>query len=174
MNSSPQYLQGAPIKAGRDSTFNVPIEDRYFEDYTVGLVQEFGTTTITEEEVINFAKRFDPQIFHTDPDGAKKTHFGGIIASGWYTCALTMRLLFDNYLPRMANIASPGVNEIRWIRPVRPGDEISVRATVTGARTSRSKPEREILTSFVEVINQEGEVVMTLQILSIMLRRAGK
>ncbi|MGB5197563.1 MAG: MaoC family dehydratase [Candidatus Deferrimicrobium sp.] len=157
-----------------NSISNVPIKDRYFEDYTVGLVQECGTIAITEDEVINFARRFDPQIFHTDPENAKKTHFAGIIASGWHTCGLVMRLLVDNYLSKVANIASPGVDEIRWIRPVRPGDELSVRAIVLAARTSRSKPERGIFTYSVEVINQGGEVVMTMKVLSIMLRRGGK
>ena len=87
-----------------------PIEDRYFEDYVVGSVHEFGAITVTEEEVIDFAKRFDPETFHIDPQGAKKTRFGGIIASGWHTCALVMRLFVDNYLSKVASLASPGVD----------------------------------------------------------------
>jgi len=148
-----------------------PIEDRYFEDYVVGSVHKFGAIAITEEEVIDFAKRFDPQTFHIDPQGAKKTRFGGIIASGWHTSALVMRLFVDNYLSKVANLASPGVDELRWIRPVRPGDDLSIRVTVLDARPSRSKPECGILTFFIEVTNQRGEVVMTMKSVSIMLRR---
>ena len=148
-----------------------PAEDRYFEDYVVGSVHEFGATPVTEEEVIDFAQRFDPQSFHVDPEKAKKSIFGSIIASGWHTCAIAMRLFVDHYLSRVANLASPGVDEIRWVRPVRPGDELSIRVTVLDARQSRSKPERGIVTSLTEVVNQQGEVVMTMKGLSIMLRR---
>lgn len=148
-----------------------PIEDRYFEDYVVGSVHEFGAIAVTEEEVLNFARRFDPQTFHIDPQGAKKTRFGGIIASGWHTCALAMRLFVDNYLSKVSSIASPGVDELRWIKPVRPGDELSIRVTVLGGRPSRSKPECGILTTFIEANNQRGEVVMTMKNISIMLRR---
>lgn len=148
-----------------------PIEDRYLEDYVVGSVHEVGTFSVTEKEVINFAKRFDPQTFHMDPEGAKKTRFGGIIASGWHTCALVMRLLVDNYLSKVANITSPGVDEIRWIKPVRPGDELSIRATVLATRPFRSRPESGLMTYSVEVINQGREVVMTMKAMGIMLRR---
>ncbi len=148
-----------------------PAEDRYFEDYVVGSTHEFGAIPVTEEEVIDFAQRFDPQSFHVDPEKAKKSIFGGIIASGWHTCAIAMRLFVDHYLSRVANLASPGVDEIRWVRPVRPGDELSIRVTVLDARQSRSKPERGIVTSLTEVVNQRGEVVMAMKGLSIMLRR---
>ncbi len=152
----------------------MPIKDRYFEDYVVGSVQEAGVIAITEEEVIDFAKRFDPQIAHVDPQEAKKKRFGGIIASGWHTAALAMRLFVDNCLSEVSSIASPGVDELRWIRPVRPGDELSIRVTVLDARPSRSKPEYGILTTFMETINQRGEVVMTSKNISIMLRRGVK
>jgi len=151
-----------------------PIEDRYLEDYVVGSVHEVGTISVTEKEVIDFAKRFDPQTFHMDPQGAKKTRFGGIIASGWHTCALVMRLLVDNYLSKVANITSPGVDEIRWIKPVRPGEELSIRATVLAIRPFRSRPESGLMTYSVEVINQGREVVMTMKAMGIMLRRGCK
>ena len=151
-----------------------PIEDRYFEDYVVGSVHEFGAITVTEEEVIDFAKRFDPETFHIDPQGAKKTRFGGIIASGWHTCALVMRLFVDNYLSKVSSIASPGVDELCWIRPVRPGDELSIRVTALEGRPSRSKPGYGILTTFIEANNQRGEVMMTMKNISIMLRRGLK
>ena len=144
-----------------------PIEDRYFEDYVVGSVHEFGAIAVTEEEVIDFAKRFDPQ-------GAKKTRFGGIIASGWHTSALVMRLFVDNYLSKVSSIASPGVDELCWIRPVRPGDELSIRVTALEGRPSRSKPGYGILTTFIEANNQRGEVMMTMKNISIMLRRGLK
>lgn len=151
-----------------------PIEDRYFEDYVVESVHEFGAIRVTEEEVIDFARRYDPQIFHVDPQGAKKSRFGGIIASGWQTSALAMRLLVDNYLSKVASLASPGVSELCWTRPVRPGDDLSIRVTVLDARLSRSRPEAGILTFFVEMVNQRREVVMTMKSISIMLRRDGK
>lgn len=147
------------------------INDRYFEDYVVGLVQKFWAIPVTEEEIVDFARRFDPQVIHLDPEGAKKKRFGGIIASGWHTSSLAMRLFVDNYISKVANPVSPGVDELRWIRPVRPGDELSIQVTVLDARQSRSKPECGILTFFIEVANQRGEVVMTMKSISIMLRR---
>ena len=156
------------------SAFTVPIEDRYFEDYAVGSVHEFGAVAVEEAEVIAFARRFDPQVFHVDPEAAKKSAFGGLIASGWHTGSLTMRLLVDHYISHVASLGSPGVDELRWLRPVRPGDTLSVRVTVTEARPSRSKPDRGIVRSFVEVFNGDREVVMTLSALTLILRRPAR
>ncbi len=155
-------------------TFIVPIEDRYFEDYVVGLVHEFGSITVEEEEIIDFAKRFDPQVFHTDPEVAKKTSFGGLVASGWHTGGLVMRLLVENYFSKVANLSSPGLDEVRWTKPVRPCDELSVRATVQMAKRSQSKPDRGVLRTLIEVMNQRHEMVMTMKITSIMLCRETK
>jgi acyl dehydratase len=152
-------------------SFNVPIEDRYFEDYVVGLVHESGSITVEEEEIIDFAKRFDPQVFHTDPEGAKKTSFGGLVASGWHTSGLVMRLLVENYFSKVANLSSPGLDEVRWLKPVRPFDKLSVRATVQMAMQSRTKPDRGVLRSLIEVMNQRHETVMTMILISIMLCR---
>jgi acyl dehydratase len=141
--------------------FTTPQEDRYFEDYLPGTIHEFGSITIGEAEVIAFARTFDPQPFHTDPEAAKQSDFGGLIASGWHTVSLTMRLLVDYYFSRVAGLGSPGVDELRWRKPVRPGDTISVRVTILEAKPSRSKPDRGMIRHYVEALNQHGEVVMT-------------
>jgi acyl dehydratase len=142
-------------------TFSTSGEDRYFEDYLPGAVHEFGSVTINEAEIIEFARRFDPQPFHIDLEAAKQSAFGGLIASGWHTASLTMRLLVDNYISRVASLGSPGADEIRWRRPVRPGDTLSVRVTVTESKLSRSKPGQGTIRSYVETLNQDREVVMT-------------
>jgi acyl dehydratase len=153
------------------AAFSTSIEDRYFEDYEIGAVHEFGSITVKEAEILDFAHRFDPQIFHTDPEAAKKTAYGGLIASGWHTSSLMMRLLVDNYISKVASLGSPGIDELRWIKPVRPGDELSVRVTVLEANRSRSKPDRGAIRSFVEVVNQRGEIVMTVKAINLMLLR---
>ena len=140
-----------------------PIEDRYFEDYPEGAVHEFGSIRVEEDEVIGFAQRFDPQPFHTDPETAKQSIYGRLIASGWHTAAIMMRLLVEHYLSRVASLGSPGVDELRWLKPVYPGDELSVRVTILEATRSRSKPDRGIVRSYIEVLNQHGEVVMTVK-----------
>jgi acyl dehydratase len=144
-----------------NSTFNPPADDRYFEDYAPGSVYEFGSIVMEEKEMIDFAMRYDPQTFHTDPDAARKTVFGGLIASGWHTGAVSMRLIVDHYLSRVASLGSLGIDEVRWFKPVRPGDELSIRVTVLQARLSQSKPDRGIVQSLVEVMNQNREVVMS-------------
>lgn len=143
------------------SVFDPPIDDRYFEDYKVGSAYEFGSVVVEEEDIIDFARRFDPQAFHLDRQKAKESPFGGLIASGWHTAALTMRLLVDHYISRVAGIGSPGSGPIRWLKPVRPGDELSIRVTVIKAAEHRTKPDRGIVKSLVETVNQRGEVVMT-------------
>jgi acyl dehydratase len=148
--------------------FTVPVEERYFEDYVAGSSHEFGSIVVEEAEIIAFGKRFDPQVFHTDPAAAKETIFGGLIASGWHTAGLMMRLIVDHYLSHVASLASPGIDELRWHVPVRPGDELSLRVTITEARRSRSKPDRGIVHTFVEVLNQERKVVMSMKAMNIM------
>ena len=152
-------------------TFPSPATDRWFEDYEPGSVHETGSIRVDEDEVLAFGRRFDPQVFHTDVEAAKGTEYGGLIASGWHTAALMMRLYTDHYLSKVATLVSPGVDELRWLAPVRPGDEISLRVTVAEARPSRSKPDRGIVRSKVEVLNQRGEVVMTVSALNFILRR---
>jgi acyl dehydratase len=137
--------------------------ERYFEDYVPGMVEEFGGVVVEEAEIIDFGKRFDPQEFHTDPAGAARGPFGGLIASGWHTGALMMRMFADHYLSKASSLGSPGIDELRWPRPVRPGDTLRVRVTVLDARVSRSKPDRGIVNTLAEVLNQSGEVVMSLK-----------
>ena len=151
--------------------FSRPISDRYFEDYVEGDVHRFGTIVVEADEVIAFAKRFDPQTMHTDPKAAKSGPFGGLIASGWHTAGLMMRLYVEHYLTHVASLASPGLDELRWLKPVRPGDTLSVRVTVLTTVPSRSKSDRGAVTSFVEVINQTDEVAMTLNVLNIIAKR---
>ena len=153
------------------STFHVPTENRYFEDYLVGSVHEFGSIAVEQDEVIAFAKRFDPQVFHTDPESATNTIFNGLIASGWHTAGLMMRLFADHFLSKVASLGSPGVDELRWNKPVRPGDELSVRVTVLEARSSRTKPDRGIVHSFIEVMNQNRDVVMSMKAVNIFFCR---
>lgn len=151
---------GRPI---HDSSFTTPPEKRYFEDYVAGTVHRFGTIAVAEEEVLAFGRRYDPHDFHTDPEAARESVYGGLIASGWHTAALMMRLYADHYLSHVASLGSPGVDELRWLKPVRPGDDLSIRVTVREARRSRSQPGRGIVRSFVEVLNQEEEVVMSVK-----------
>ncbi len=154
-----------------DETFTTPIEDRCLEDYVVGSVSEFGSITVEEAEIIDFARRFDPQAFHTDPEAAKRSIYGGLIASGWHTAGMMMRLLVEHYLPSARSLGSPGIDELRWTKPVRPGDKLSVRVTVLEANRSHSKPDRGVLQSFIEVLNQNREVVLTLKAVNFMLCR---
>lgn len=143
--------------------FSSPPSDRYFEDYEVGASYEFAPVPVTEAEIVEFAERFDPQTFHIDPARAERSIYGGIIASGWHTGSIAMRLLVENFLSSVASMGSPGVDELRWPRPVRPGDELSLRVTVLEARRSESKPDRGIVKSHSEVFNQHGEVVMEMK-----------
>ena len=151
-----------------NSVFDPPIDDRYFEDYRVGSIYEFGSIVVQEADILDFAARFDPQSFHMDREKAKESPFGGLIASGWHTAALTMRLLVDHYISTVAGIGSPGSGPIRWLKPVRPGDELSIRVTVLKAVRHHTKPDRGIVRSLVETMNQHGEVVMTRTAIGIM------
>ena len=145
--------------------------DRWFEDYVTGAVHELGTVTVDADEVLEFARRFDPQPIHSDPGFAARGPFGGIIASGWHTGSLVMRLYALNYLSPASSLASPGMDELRWPRPVRPGDTLSVRVTVEEARASASKPDRGVVRSLIEVLNQGGEPVMTMRVVNMIARR---
>lgn len=143
----------------------------YLEDHVPGSVYEFGSIEVDEKEIVDFASRYDPQVFHTDPEAAKKTSFGGLVASGWHTATLAMRLLVDHRLSHLANLGSPGVDELRWLRPVRPGDKLSIRLTILEVRPSESKPDRGVVKGLVEVLNQAGEVVTSWKGVNIVLRR---
>ena len=146
-------------------------EGRYFEDYVPGAVFSGGTIAVTESDIIDFARRYDPQPMHTDPDFAARGRFGGLIASGWHTGAMMMRLLADNFLSPASSLASPGLDELRWHLPVRPGDVLSLRITILEARPSRKNPEQGVVRSLVEVLNQTGAAVMSLKPISLVRRR---
>jgi len=144
---------------------------RYFEDYVPGFTVDCGSVSVSEAEIIAFAKEFDPQPFHVDPVGAADGPFGGLIASGWHTTSLTMRQLVDHWISPESSLGAAGVDEIRWPRPVRPGDTLHVRATVLEARRSNSKPDRGIIRSVAEVTNQDGDTVMRLTAINFVLAR---
>jgi acyl dehydratase len=154
------------------SHFALPAGDRYFEDYAPGSVFEYGEVRVDEAAIIEFARRFDPQDMHVDPEKSASGRFGGLIASGWHTVALMMRLLADNFLPREASLASPGIDELRWLQPVRPGDVLRIRVSVLDATRSRSRPDRGMVRTLVEVLNQRGEVAMSLKPMNIIACRS--
>ena len=154
-----------------DSDFAAPADDRYFEDYTAGAVYEYGHIAVTEAQIIEFARRFDPQPIHADPDFAATGPFGGLIASGWHSAGILMRMIADHYLSRVASLASPGIDELRWPAPVRPGDSLRLRATIVEARPSRSKPDRGLVRTRAELINQDDQVVLSLIAMNILLCR---
>ena len=132
----------------------------YFEDFDIDQRISFGRYTVTQDEIVQFAKRYDPQAFHVDERDSLTVELGGVMASGWHTTAIFMRLAVDAYLAGAAVLTSPGVDELRWLAPVRAGDIISGEAIVEGARRSTSKPDRGILTTGVVLWNQREEEVL--------------
>lgn len=146
--------------------------EQFFEDYVPGSIRTFGTILVREEEIVEFARRYDPQIFHTDPDAARKTIYGGLVASGWHTAAMAMRLIVEHYLSPVSSMGSPGVDELRWLAPVRPGDKLSVRVSILETKRSSSKPDRGVVRSLVEVLNQDMTMVMSWKGLGIFLCRS--
>jgi acyl dehydratase len=143
----------------------------YFEDYVPGRTADCGSFSISEAEIISFAKEYDPQLFHTDPVRAAAGPFGGLIASGWQTTSMMMRLLVEHFVSPQTGLGAAGVDDIRWPKPVRPGDTLHVRATVLEARRSKSKPDRGIVRSLAEVTNQHGETVMRMTAINFVLAR---
>ena len=135
----------------------------YYEDLALTPSNDLGTRTVSREDIIRFAREFDPQPFHVDEEAAKKSPYGGLIASGWMTCAMVMRMMCDGYLAESASLGSPGIDNLRWLKPVRPGDTISVLRKTLEARKSASKPDMGIVKSLWEVSNQHGELVMTME-----------
>lgn len=165
MAATPPEARHVPAPPGRSST------RLHFEDFPPGDVRESPARTVTREEILAYAREFDPQPFHVDEAAAAQTIYGGLIASGWHTLAIHMRLMWESFLKDTVSLGSPGVDEIRWLKPVRPGDTLWVRFTVLEAVPSRSKPDRGIVRSRSEVFNQRGEVVMTLRGLGMFGRR---
>jgi acyl dehydratase len=144
---------------------------RYFEDFTPGQVFDMGPRRVSEDEIVAFASRYDNQDFHTDPEAAKRSAFGGIVASGWHTIALCMRMMADGYLRGAASQGSPGVDEVRWLVPVRPGDELRYRGAVREAVPSRSRDDRGIVHFDFTLTNQRGERVLTMKAMQMFARR---
>jgi acyl dehydratase len=146
---------------------------RYFEDVRVGDTDVLGSHTMTEEEIVAFARKYDPQPFHLDPEAAKASIFGGLIASGWHTCAVMMRLSVEAGRRRQAvTTGSPGIDSCRWLKPVRPGDTLTARLEVLDTWASRTRPVG-FVRSRIEMANQRGETVLVVVGISMYRRREG-
>jgi acyl dehydratase len=138
-------------------------EPMYWEDFVVGETAELGKHTFSAEEIVEFARKYDPQPFHIDPDAAAAGFFGGLIASGWHTCAVAMRILCESYINRSISLGSPGVDQIRWLKPVRPGDTLTYRRVVLESRASGSRANAGLVKSRTEAVNQRGELVLSME-----------
>ena len=142
---------------------STPPEHRdHWEDFPVGSVRQFGAMPVTREAVLDFASKFDPQPFHLDDAAAEASLFGKLSASGWHTCAMAMRMMCDGYLLQSASLGSPGIDNLKWHKPVYPGDTLSMRITVLDARPMNSRPDVGLVRSRSEVLNQHGEVVQSM------------
>ena len=144
----------------------------FWEDFTPGWVFETATRTLSEEDIVRFAREYDPQIYHTDAEAAKRSPFGGLIASGWQTGAVGMRLMCDGYLLQSSCVGSPGIDEMRFIKPVRPGDMLRLRSSVIESAPSKKQPNRGTVLFRWEVLNQNDEVVLSMLGRQMYLRRA--
>ncbi|MRV72721.1 dehydratase [Duganella sp. FT92W] len=143
-----------------------------FDDFEPGQEFVLGTKLVTEEEVIAFAQQFDPQPFHVDHAAAAKSIFGKLAASGWHTCSMMMRVVVDNLLSNSTSLGSPGVDEVRWLKPVYPGDTLTVSYYTKSVRASQSKPDRGVVVSVWKAVNQHGELVATVEGMGMFGRRA--
>lgn len=143
----------------------------WWEDFPAGSVREFGAKQVTRDAVIAFAAEFDPQPFHLDDEAAEASLFGRLSASGWHTCAMTMRMICDDHLLDAASLGSPGIDSLRWTRPVYPGDTLSVRLEVLEARPMGSRPDVGLIRQRWQVLNQDREVVMTMEGWGMLRRR---
>jgi len=136
---------------------------KYWEDFEIGERAELGRHTFTEEEIVDFARRYDPQPFHIDAEKAQRGPFGGLIASGWQTCAVGMRLMVEGYISQTVSLGSPGIDNIRWLKPVRPGDTIAYRRIVLESRASTTRKGVGLVKHRWEAVNQRGELVLTME-----------
>ena len=145
-------------------TIAAPKTARYFwEDFPVGHQLDFGGMVVTAEDVVAFARQFDPQPFHVDAEAARDSLFGGLCASGWHTCAMAMRMMCDEYLLDSASLGSPGIDNLRWLAPVFPGDTLRVRYEVQQARPMASRPGIGLIRSRWQVYNQHGQDVLEME-----------
>ena len=145
----------------------------YFEDFEPGQDIDLGTRTVTEDEIVAFAREFDPQPFHVDREAAAHSIFGGVIASGWHTCSMMMRMVVDKLMNRSSSMGSPGLDGVRWLGPVRAGDTLNVRYRTVRVKPSGSKPDRGVVWSTWVAINQRGETVCTVEGMGMFGRRPG-
>lgn len=136
-------------------------ETNFFEDLVVDSFQEFGSYLVTEEEILEFASKYDPQPFHLSEEAGKAMIFGGLCASGWHTGSIAMRMTVDNMPANSAGLGSPGLDELRWVKPVFPGDTLHMTSTITGKKESKSRPEMGVVFLCNEVFNQKDELVMS-------------
>ncbi len=143
----------------------------YLEDYHAGTVVEFGSRTVTEDEIIEFATAFDPQLFHIDREFARASNFGGIVASGWHTVSLTCRMFVDNFFNNNSLMGGIGADEVRWLKPVRPGDTLNVRCSVLETRRSKSKPDRGSVHVRLETFDQTGDKMLTFTVTALLKAR---
>jgi len=146
-------------------------DPRYWDDYEIGTKYDLGSTSFTADEIVEFARQFDPQSFHVDEAAAKASMFGGLIASGWHVTSKLMRLFVDNYVDRRTALGSPGLDEIRWLKPVRPGDRLTAWVECAGKVPSKSRPDMGVIHEHWRATNQKGELVLTLKGINMVRRR---
>ncbi|HQD15293.1 MAG TPA: MaoC family dehydratase [Ottowia sp.] len=145
---------------------------QYWEDLPVGRVLALGSVTVEREQVLAFARQYDPQPFHLDEAAAARSMFGRLSASGWHTCAMAMGLMVRGFLHESSSLGSPGLEKIQWLRPVYPGDTLTLRQTITEARPMASRPEVGLIRSLWEMFNQDGEQVLRMDGWGMFGRRA--
>jgi len=167
----PYEPDGAAAAADDTSPFAHRLADRFLEDYVPGLTLEHGSYRVTADEIVDFGRRFDPHDMHVDAERAAATPLGGLVASGWHTTAMMMRLMVASYLNQGASVASPGVDELRWSAPVHPGDVLRARFTVVDARLSASRPDRGVVRTRIELLDQHDRAVMTQVMTNLILAR---
>ena len=167
----PYEPDGTAATAHDTSPFAHRLAERFLDDYVPGLTLEHGSYRVTAAEIVDFGRRFDPHDMHVDAGRAESTPLGGLVASGWHTTAVMMRLMVESYLNQAASVASPGVDELRWPVPVRPDDVLRARFAVVDSRRSASRPDRGIVRTRIELVNQHDVTVMTQVMTNLILRR---
>lgn len=161
--NDPSYTttgQSNSVEASPAARLPVPL---HWEDFEVGSVRRFGAYAVTREAVLAFARDFDPQPFHLDDDAARVSMFGKLAASGWHTCAMAMRIMCDGYLLDSSSLGSPGIDQLRWLKPVFPGDTLGVRLEVLESRPMNSRPDVGLVRFAWSVLNQNADSVMTME-----------
>lgn len=151
-----------------NSTFKVPIDERYFEHYLPCSIYEFGSIVVGQNEVLEFSKLYDPYIFDSGLEASSEARNGAVVASGLHTVTMGMRLFADFYISHAAVVGPPSIDEIRWLKAVHPGDELSIRVTIRGRKLTGSKPGKGLVRSYVEIMNQNREVVATLKVKNVL------